>query len=64
MLIIWLVLCMQSQNENVIIRIIIKTKTSNAFQNTKANPMGVNASQTLSLIEIARFNEKHTLFSI
>jgi len=54
---------MQSQNENVIIRIIIKTKISNAFQNTKANPMG-DASQTLLLIEITRFNEKHTLFLI
>ena len=68
MLIIWLVLCMQSQNENVIIRIIIKTKKSNAFQNTKANQMGgckcVNASQTLLLTEITRFDEKHTLFLI
>jgi len=52
---------MQSQNENVIIRIIIKTKKSNAFQNTKAN---LNAAQTLLLTEITRFDEKHTLFSI
>jgi len=56
---------MQSQNENVIIRIIIKTKKSNVFQNTKANPMGAfNASQTLLLTEITRFDEKHTLFLI
>jgi len=47
---------MQSQNEHVIIRIIIKTKKSNAFQHTKANPM------TLSLIETTHFNENHTLF--
>jgi len=55
---------MQSQNEHVIIRIIIKTKKSNAFQRTKANPMGASAYQTLSLIETTHFNENHTLFLI